>query len=86
MEGGEKRCMGVNIGREEEDVINVDEGGGEEWFKNADHCFLEQRGSSFESEGHDGPMEMMVWDTKSGFGSITGLNTKLPESCFEIKF
>lgn len=34
---------------------------------------------------HDCPLEMVIWYAKPGFISISWVNSKLPNSCIEIK-
>lgn len=59
---------------------------GENRIEDPNHGLLKKGGSSFESKRKDCSLEMMVGDRESGFGSVSGVDPKLPETRLEVKF
>lgn len=58
----------------------------EDRLENFCHSFLKQRWGYFQTKQHDDPLIMGVWNYESSFVSIIWMNSRLPKTCFEIKF
>lgn len=71
----EELVMGFRGRGKKQKVIDIDEEVGEDGLEDADHGLLEQGGGSLESKREDCPLEVMVRDGKSSFGTIRGIDT-----------